>query len=85
MWEQAAVARAEAEARQKAIVALDFVGLSGDANRIAGQLPYGDKRRLEIARALALKPANTKSIIRLVAAAAPAQAAAVEALAPQAP
>jgi len=45
--------RAEAEARQKAIAALDFVGLSGDANRIAGQLPYGDQRRLEIARALA--------------------------------
>lgn len=45
--------RAEAEAWQKAIAALDFVGLSGDANRIAGQLPYGDQRRLEIARALA--------------------------------
>jgi ABC-type branched-subunit amino acid transport system ATPase component len=45
--------RAEAVARRKAFEALDFVGLSGDANRIAGQLPYGDQRRLEIARALA--------------------------------
>ena len=32
---------------------LEFVGLGGAANRIAGQLPYGDQRRLEIARALA--------------------------------
>jgi len=45
--------RDEAVARRKAFEALDFVGLSGDANRIAGQLPYGDQRRLEIARALA--------------------------------
>ena len=45
--------RGEAEARGKALEALEFVGLSGDANRIAGQLPYGDQRRLEIARALA--------------------------------
>ena len=45
--------RGEAEARKKALEALDFVGLAGDANRIAGQLPYGDQRRLEIARALA--------------------------------
>jgi branched-chain amino acid transport system ATP-binding protein len=45
--------RAEAQAQAQAIEALDFVGLSGDANRIAGQLPYGDQRRLEIARAVA--------------------------------
>jgi ABC-type branched-subunit amino acid transport system ATPase component len=45
--------RAESAARGKALEALDFVGLAGDANRIAGQLPYGDQRRLEIARALA--------------------------------
>ena len=45
--------RGEAEAKRQALEALDFVGLSGDANRIAGQLPYGDQRRLEIARALA--------------------------------
>ncbi|MFM7076022.1 MAG: ABC transporter ATP-binding protein, partial [Planctomycetaceae bacterium] len=45
--------RGEAAARNKALEALGFVGLAGDANRIAGQLPYGDQRRLEIARALA--------------------------------
>jgi branched-chain amino acid transport system ATP-binding protein len=45
--------RAEAAARAAALKELDFVGLAGDANRIAGQLPYGDQRRLEIARALA--------------------------------
>jgi len=49
----AANRRGEAEAKRKALEALDFVGLAGDANRIAGQLPYGDQRRLEIARALA--------------------------------
>jgi branched-chain amino acid transport system ATP-binding protein len=45
--------RAEATARAEALAALDFVGLAAEANRIAGQLPYGDQRRLEIARALA--------------------------------
>jgi ABC-type branched-subunit amino acid transport system ATPase component len=45
--------RAEAAARSEAFAALEFVGLAAGANRIAGQLPYGDQRRLEIARALA--------------------------------
>ena len=45
--------RAEATARGRAMDALDFVGLAGSASRLAGQLPYGDQRRLEIARALA--------------------------------
>ncbi|MFM7244444.1 MAG: ABC transporter ATP-binding protein [Planctomycetaceae bacterium] len=44
---------AEAAARSRALEELSFVGLAGDANRIAGELPYGDQRRLEIARALA--------------------------------
>jgi branched-chain amino acid transport system ATP-binding protein len=44
---------AEAAARSRALAELSFVGLAGDANRIAGELPYGDQRRLEIARALA--------------------------------
>jgi ABC-type branched-subunit amino acid transport system ATPase component len=37
---------------------MDSVGLSANniARRAAGTLPYGDQRRLEIARALALKP-----------------------------
>ena len=45
--------RAEAAARSRAFAELEFVGLGAAANRIAGQLPYGDQRRLEIARALA--------------------------------
>jgi ABC-type branched-subunit amino acid transport system ATPase component len=45
--------RAESLAQSRALEALAFVGLSGEANRIAGQLPYGDQRQLEIARALA--------------------------------
>jgi len=35
---------------------LDFVGLSEKAHELAGDLPYGEQRRLEIARALALDP-----------------------------
>src|SRR4051794_28351479 len=37
--------------------ALAAVGLSGEAGRIAGELPYGHQRLLEIAMGLALKPA----------------------------
>ena len=35
---------------------LDFVGLKGREEEIASSLPYGDQRRLEIARALATEP-----------------------------
>lgn len=35
---------------------LAFVGLSGKGDFLARNLPYGDQRRLEIARALASKP-----------------------------
>ncbi|MBM2839072.1 MAG: transporter ATP-binding protein [Deltaproteobacteria bacterium] len=35
---------------------LRFVGISPRANSTAGNLPYGDQRRLEIARALATEP-----------------------------
>jgi branched-chain amino acid transport system ATP-binding protein len=45
--------RGEEEARARAVEALQFVGLAEAGNRIAGELPYGDQRRLEIARALA--------------------------------
>ena len=45
--------RAETAARTRAFAELEFVGLGSAANRIAGELPYGDQRRLEIARALA--------------------------------
>jgi branched-chain amino acid transport system ATP-binding protein len=35
---------------------LDFVGLAGSADTLSRNLPYGDQRRLEIARALATEP-----------------------------
>lgn len=40
----------------KAKELLEFVGLKGKTNDLAGNLAYGDQRRLEIARALATKP-----------------------------
>ena len=36
---------------------LEYVGIGARANAAAGSLPYGDQRRLEIARALATDPA----------------------------
>src|SRR6185503_5100337 len=35
---------------------LEYVGIRNRANDAAGSLPYGDQRRLEIARALAAEP-----------------------------
>lgn len=46
----------ESEITKKAMEALLFVGLDLVANTLASNLPYGDQRRLEIARALAGKP-----------------------------
>ena len=48
--------RHEADAERKAAELLAFVGLSGRHNELAKNLPYGDQRRLEIARALATNP-----------------------------
>ena len=42
---------------RRAIELLDYVGIRARANEAAGNLPYGDQRRLEIARALATEPA----------------------------
>lgn len=44
----------ESEARGREL--LQFVGLKGKGDMMAKNLPYGDQRRLEIARALASKP-----------------------------
>jgi ABC-type branched-subunit amino acid transport system ATPase component/ABC-type branched-subunit amino acid transport system permease subunit len=46
----------EARARERARELLAFIGLDGKAQDLARNLPYGDQRRLEIARALATEP-----------------------------
>jgi branched-chain amino acid transport system ATP-binding protein len=46
----------ETTAQRKAIELLTFVGLEGREDQLAKNLPYGDQRRLEIARALAVEP-----------------------------
>jgi branched-chain amino acid transport system permease protein len=46
----------EARARTRARELLAFVGLRDKAEDLARNLPYGDQRRLEIARALATEP-----------------------------
>ncbi len=46
----------EREAEKEAQMLLDFFGLSEKENAPAGSLPYGDQRKLELARALAVKP-----------------------------
>ena len=46
----------EREIVSRALALLDYVGIRPRANDRAGSLPYGDQRRLEIARALATEP-----------------------------
>jgi branched-chain amino acid transport system ATP-binding protein len=46
----------ERESTQTAFGLLDRVGLAHRANELAGSLPYGEQRRLEIARALGTQP-----------------------------
>ena len=48
--------RAEAEAIDRARYWLDRIGLTSRADDAAGNLPYGDQRRLEIARAMCSEP-----------------------------
>src|SRR5690625_3991251 len=58
----AAVVRSRSEREEEARIEadalrlLDYVGIAHRANDIARSLPYGDQRRLEIARALATGP-----------------------------
>jgi len=46
----------EAAIEQRAHELLEYVGIAHRANDVARSLPYGDQRRLEIARALATDP-----------------------------
>ncbi|MBS0223777.1 MAG: ABC transporter ATP-binding protein [Proteobacteria bacterium] len=48
--------RAEAAAIEMARAWLERIGLVADADREAGELPYGAQRRLEIARAMCTEP-----------------------------
>ena len=48
--------REERETREEAQRLLDLVGIGHRAGDVASSLPYGDQRRLEIARAVATKP-----------------------------
>jgi branched-chain amino acid transport system ATP-binding protein len=50
------VQKEEEEAVERARQMLQFIGLVGRGDWMAKNLPYGDQRRLEIARALASKP-----------------------------
>jgi len=51
-----ATLREERETERRALELLEFVGIRARANDPAGSLPYGDQRRLEVARALATAP-----------------------------
>ncbi|WP_305124666.1 ABC transporter ATP-binding protein [Streptomyces sp. ODS05-4] len=48
--------KAEAASRERAMELLEFVGLDRKAEHLSRNLPYGEQRKLEIARALASEP-----------------------------
>jgi branched-chain amino acid transport system ATP-binding protein len=48
--------KAEAEAKERACYWLERTGLADEADTLAGSLPYGSQRRLEIARAMCAEP-----------------------------
>lgn len=48
--------KTEQHLKDKAMSLLELVGLQDEADAIAGSLPYGHQRKLEIARSLALNP-----------------------------
>ena len=57
LWGAIAGARSEeAEIRSTALQLLERVGLAGKADTLARNLPYGQQRLLELARALAARP-----------------------------
>ena len=51
-----ATVASERRAIEQSAEHLRFVGLSGRENELARNIPYGEQRRLEIARALAVRP-----------------------------
>jgi branched-chain amino acid transport system ATP-binding protein len=51
-----ATVQEERQIERRALELLDYVGIRARANDQAGGLSYGDQRRLEIARALAIEP-----------------------------
>ncbi|MEU4174479.1 ABC transporter ATP-binding protein [Streptomyces sp. NPDC026589] len=48
--------KAEDASRERSMELLEFIGLQDKADHLARNLPYGDQRKLEIARALASDP-----------------------------
>ncbi len=48
--------KSEKQSKEEALELLDFFNMADLANQKAGSLPYGEQRRLEIARALATRP-----------------------------
>ena len=48
--------REERESKVRALELLEFLGIDHRADQLAKNLPYGDQRRLEIARALGTEP-----------------------------
>ena len=51
-----AAVRFEKELRDRAYQALDFVGLAAERDRLTKDLPYGQQKKIEIARALIAHP-----------------------------
>lgn len=48
--------REEERAYEEALELIRYAGLAGKEKELARSLPYGDQRRLEVARALAVRP-----------------------------
>lgn len=48
--------KAEQTSRERAMELLEFIGLENKADHLSRNLPYGEQRKLEIARALASEP-----------------------------
>ena len=56
LFQNAAYRQSERDALERAYAWLKVFRLAEDANRLAGELPYGNQRRLEIARAMCTGP-----------------------------